>query len=155
MILTDDIINELKENVMDTIEGCCITLKSLYQVMNNFGIKIEIIDIELYRQALTHKSYIEKEFYNKNLKELIKYKKEMPNVLDLRDESNERLEFFGDTIIKAIISEYLYERYPTQDEGFMTKLKTKIENRESLARWAKIVGLDKFVIIISLLIDYK
>ena len=116
-------------------------------IMNNFGIKIEIIDIELYRQALTHKSYIEKEFYNKNLKELLKYKSKMPNVLDLRDESNERLEFFGDTIIKAVISEYLYERYPTQDEGFMTKLKTKIENRESLARWAKIVGLDKFVII--------
>ena len=41
MILTDDIINELKENVMDTIEGCCITLKNLYQVMNNFGIKSE------------------------------------------------------------------------------------------------------------------
>tara|TARA_B100000212_G_scaffold246684_1_gene188392 strand:+ start:988 stop:1215 length:228 start_codon:yes stop_codon:yes gene_type:complete len=41
MILTDDIINELKENVMDIIEGCCITLKNLYQVINNFGINSE------------------------------------------------------------------------------------------------------------------
>lgn len=121
----------------------------LKDILGNFGIQIDVIDIELFRQALTHKSYIKKDFYNKNLDELIKYKKKMPDVLELQEESNERLEFLGDTVIKAIISEYLFERYPTQDEGFMTKLKTKIENRESLARWAKIIGLDKFVIISS------
>ena len=119
----------------------------LKEILGNFGIQIDVVDIELFRQALTHKSYIKKDFYNKNLDELIKYKKKMPNVLDLQEESNERLEFLGDTVIKAVISEYLFERYPTQDEGFMTKLKTKIENKESLARWAKIIGLDKFVII--------
>tara|TARA_B100000886_G_scaffold339747_1_gene306152 strand:- start:4478 stop:5356 length:879 start_codon:yes stop_codon:yes gene_type:complete len=122
---------------------------NLKEILGNFGIQIDVVDIELFRQALTHKSYIKKDFYNKNLDELIKYKKKMPEVLDLQEESNERLEFLGDTVIKAIISEYLFERYPTQDEGFMTKLKTKIENRESLARWAKIIGLDKFVIISS------
>ena len=121
----------------------------LKEILGNFGVQIDVFDIELFRQALTHKSYIKKDFYNKNLDELIKYKKRMPDVLDLQEESNERLEFLGDTVIKAIISEYLFERYPTQDEGFMTKLKTKIENRESLARWAKIIGLDKFVIISS------
>ena len=73
----------------------------------------------------------------------------MGNVLELRDESNERLEFFGDTVIKCIIAEYLFERYPKEDEGFMTRLKTKIENRESLARFAKILTLDQFVIISS------
>ena len=119
----------------------------LKAIMNNFGIKLEVIDIELYRQALTHKSYIKKEFYDKNMTEILKYKEQMPNVLELRDESNERLEFFGDTVIKLVIAEYLFERYPDQDEGFMTKLKTKIENRESLARWARIMGLDEFVII--------
>ncbi len=121
----------------------------LKEMMNRFGIKLEVIDIELYRQSLTHKSYIKKEFYNKNMTEILKYKEQMPNVLELRDESNERLEFFGDTVIKAVISEYLFERYPKEDEGFMTKLKTKIENRESLALWARIMGLDEFVIISS------
>jgi dsRNA-specific ribonuclease len=120
----------------------------LKEMMNRFGIKLEVVDIELYRQALTHKSYIKKEFYNKNMEEILKYKNKMPDdVIELRDLSNERLEFFGDTVIKAVIAEYLFERYPTQDEGFMTKLKTKIENRESLARWARIMGLDEFVII--------
>jgi len=119
----------------------------LKEIMNRFGIKLDIVDIELYRQSLTHKSYIKKEFYNKNMTEILKYKNQMPNVLELQDESNERLEFFGDTIIKAVISEYLFERYPKEGEGFMTKLKTKIENRESLAVWARIIGLDEYVII--------
>jgi dsRNA-specific ribonuclease len=119
----------------------------LKEMMNRFGIKLEVVDIELYRQSLTHKSYIKKEFYSKNMAEISKYKDQMPSVLELRDESNERLEFFGDTVIKAVISEYLFERYPREDEGFMTKLKTKIENRESLALWSRIIGLDEFIII--------
>ena len=119
----------------------------LKNIMNRFGIKLEVIDIELYRNSLTHKSFIKKEFYDKNMNDILKHKEKMGKVLELRDESNERLEFFGDTIIKAVISEYLYERYPDQDEGFMTKLKTKIENRESLALWARTLGLDEFVII--------
>lgn len=121
----------------------------LKEMMNNYDIKLDIVDIELYRQALTHKSYIKKEFYSKNSKELNKAKVGLGNVLELRDESNERLEFLGDTVIKSVIAEYLFERYPTQDEGFMTRLKTKIENRESLARFARTVGLDEFVIISS------
>tara|TARA_B100001093_G_C26744685_1_gene978291 strand:+ start:413 stop:1288 length:876 start_codon:yes stop_codon:yes gene_type:complete len=119
----------------------------LKEILSNFGIKLNVVDINYFRVALTHKSYIKKEFYNKNLNEMLKYKKKIPNVIDLQDESNERLEFLGDTVIKAVISEYLFERYPNQDEGFMTKLKTKIENRESLARWAKVIGLDKYIII--------
>ena len=71
----------------------------------------------------------------------------MGDVLELRDESNERLEFLGDTVIKSVIAEYLFERYPNENEGFMTKLKTKIENRESLARFARKLKLDEFVII--------
>ena len=39
MILTDDIINELKESVMDIVEGCCITLKSLHHIINDYGTK--------------------------------------------------------------------------------------------------------------------
>ena len=79
----------------------------LKEILNRFGIKLEVVDIELYRQALTHKSYIKKEFYNKNMDEIIKHKEKMGEVLELRDESNERLEFFGDTVIKAVILESL------------------------------------------------
>ena len=44
-----------------------ITDIDLKEIMNRFGIKIEVIDIELYRNSLTHKSFIKKEFYDKNM----------------------------------------------------------------------------------------
>ena len=60
-----------------------------------------------------------------SMDEIKKHKIKMHNVLELRDKSNERLEYFGDTVIKTVIAEYLFDRYPDQDEGFMTKLKKK------------------------------
>lgn len=147
--------NRYRKNIKDPIiipynpNNKLIKDVDLKEMMNNYDIKLEVINIELYRKALTHKSYIKKEFYNKNITELEKAKQELGNVLELRNESNERLEFLGDTVIKSVIAEYLFERYPEEDEGFMTRLKTKIENRESLARFARIIGLDEFVIISS------
>jgi dsRNA-specific ribonuclease len=147
--------NRFRKNIRDPViipynpNNKLIKDVDLKEMMNNYDIKLDIINIELYRKALTHKSYIKKEFYNKNFAELEKAKQEMGNVLELREESNERLEFLGDTVIKSVIAEYLFERYPLEDEGFMTRLKTKIENRESLARFARIIGLDEFIIISS------
>jgi len=147
--------NRYRKNIKDPViipynkNNKLIKDVDLKEMMNNYDIKLEVIDIEIYRQALTHKSYIKKDFYSKNYNELEKAKLELGDVLELRDESNERLEFLGDTVIKSVIAEYLFERYPLQDEGFMTRLKTKIENRESLARFSRIIGLDEFVIISS------
>ena len=59
------------------------------------------------------------------------------NTIELQDESSERLEFLGDSIIKSIVSRYLYLRYPEADEGDLTRTKTKIENRQTLAMLAK------------------
>ena len=115
----------------------------IIKIMARFNIDININNINIYIKSLTHKSYIKKEYYNKN-KNLINKDE---NILELQENSNERLEFLGDTIIKAVIAHYLYERYPNEDEGFMTKLKTKIEDKDSLARFAKLINLDKFVII--------
>ena len=42
--------------------------------------------------------------------------------------------------LKKDTAEYLYERYPDQDEGFLTRLKTKIENGESLGELSKNLG---------------
>ena len=69
------------------------------------------------------------------------------NVMELRENSYERLEYLGDRIIKLTISHYLFIRYPDEDEGFMTRLQTKIENKKSLSALAKEIGLEKFFII--------
>jgi len=48
-------------------------------------------------------------------------------------ESNERLEFLGDAILDAVFAEYLFKKFPGNDEGYLTKLKSKVVNRKTLA----------------------
>ncbi|MFI3277348.1 MAG: ribonuclease III [Rikenellaceae bacterium] len=60
--------------------------------------------------------------------------------------NNERLEFLGDAIIEAVTSDFLYIEYPTNNEGLLTQLRSKIVSRQSLNRVAKAIGLDGYVI---------
>jgi len=54
----------------------------------------------------------------------------------LRDDvqSNERLEYLGDTVIDLIVAHFLFEKFPDRDEGYLTKLKSKIVNRNMLSQ---------------------
>lgn len=47
-------------------------------------------------------------------------------------QSNERLEFLGDAVLGTIVAEYLFQKYPNADEGFLTKMRSKIVKRNSL-----------------------
>ncbi|MDR1415014.1 MAG: ribonuclease III [Odoribacteraceae bacterium] len=58
----------------------------------------------------------------------------------------ERLEFLGDAILGAIVAEILYKFFPKQDEGELTRLRSKIVSRESLNDIATRMGLDKEVV---------
>lgn len=60
--------------------------------------------------------------------------------------SNERLEFLGDALLGAIISTVLYQRFPLQNEGFMTMMRSKIVKRENLDELAKKIGLPELVL---------
>jgi ribonuclease-3 len=59
--------------------------------------------------------------------------------------NNERLEFLGDAILGSVIAEYLYTKYPTKNEGFLTKLRSRIVNREVLNNIAIDMGLDNLI----------
>ena len=61
------------------------------------------------------------------------------------EESNERLEFLGDAILGLIVAKYLFKLYPFKDEGFLTKIRSKIVNRESLNNIGRRVGLKKLI----------
>jgi dsRNA-specific ribonuclease len=122
-----------------------ITLNDIKIIFEKFDMIVEPKNINLYINALTHKSYIKKEYYDIHINQFLKNKPK--NTIDLLDYSNERGEFLGDTIIKCVIAGYLFNRYQYEDEGFMTRLKTKIENRQTLAIFAKILGIDEFMII--------
>lgn len=58
----------------------------------------------------------------------------------------ERLEFLGDAVLGAIVAELLYKFFPNQDEGFLTRVRSKVVSRESLNELAINIGLDKAVV---------
>lgn len=57
------------------------------------------------------------------------------------DYSNERLEFLGDAILDSITAEYLFLKFPNNDEGSLTKLKSKIVNRKTLSKLGEDIGI--------------
>lgn len=59
--------------------------------------------------------------------------------------NNERLEFLGDAFIGSIVGEYLFKKYPTRDEGYLTEMRSKIVSRVSLNEIALRMGLQKIV----------
>jgi ribonuclease-3 len=67
--------------------------------------------------------------------------------LPLQEESNERLEFLGDAVINLIVGKYLFDRYPDENEGFLTKMRTKLVNGTMLASLCEIIDLQRYVII--------
>jgi ribonuclease-3 len=75
-------------------------------------------NIALYRLALKHSSIKEQEH------------------------SNERLEFLGDAVLSLIVAEYLFKKYPLQEEGFLTEMRARIVNRSSLSQLAMKIGID-------------
>lgn len=80
-----------------------------------------------YVQALMHRSFLEE--------------------LDDDDTSNERLEFLGDAVLSVIVAEYLFENFPKENEGFLTKVRAKLVNRIALSDAAEHIGLANFILI--------
>ena len=125
-----------------------ITEKDIISILNKFDIYInKINNIDYFIQAFTHKSYCKKEIYPQYILNAAKNEINSNTLLDLFEKSYERLEYFGDRVLKVIVSMYLFHRYPKQDEGFMTKLQTKIEDKKNLAIMSKELGLEKYFII--------
>lgn len=62
------------------------------------------------------------------------------------ERNNERLEFLGDAVIDLVVADVLYCRYPQEDEGFLTKLRSKIVSRNNLNRVADELGLPNLVV---------
>ncbi len=81
-------------------------------------------DSNLVRQAFVHSSY-----FNEN-----------PTLVSGH---NERLEFYGDAVIGLAVSRLLYDRYPDEDEGFLTARRAALVNRDALAAMALNLGLDR------------
>ena len=101
-----------------------VTFVTKPQIEHLIGTKIKNLD--LYQKAFTHKSAL-KEYEKLN-------------------ESFETLEFIGDSVLGFVITKFLFDQYESRQEGFLTKARTKLVRGETLARIAKILGLEHIVI---------
>jgi dsRNA-specific ribonuclease len=120
-----------------------ITSEDVNKFLLDRGITDNINNIDFYTLAFCHKSYVKK-VNNDNDVEIA----EKPEgSLELQEESNERMEFLGDSIISAVIAKYLFERFPGQDEGFLTRIRTKLVNGKSLANFATLIDLSQYLLI--------
>ncbi len=88
------------------------------------------IDKRLLRQAVTHRSFTA-EPENSIFK------------------NNERLEFLGDSVLGSVIADYLYNNFPNEQEGNLSKMKAVIVSEESLAQGARELGLQDYLILAS------
>ena len=69
--------------------------------------------------------------------------------------NNERLEYLGDAILGAVIADFLYNRFPQQDEGFLTKMRSKLVNRSILTSLTSEMGLNSYLDVNSVSSDDK
>jgi ribonuclease III len=60
--------------------------------------------------------------------------------------NNERLEYLGDAVLDAILSDFLFEKYPEASEGFLTKIRARIVNRDVLNQISMSMGINKILI---------
>ncbi|MCH2176392.1 MAG: ribonuclease III [Lentisphaeria bacterium] len=58
---------------------------------------------------------------------------------------NQRLEFLGDAVVQVLISTYLYEKFETPKEGWLTKVRATLTNQGSLAEFARHIKLDEYI----------
>ncbi|MBI3586484.1 MAG: ribonuclease III [Ignavibacteriales bacterium] len=81
----------------------------------------------LFFESLLHRSYLQ--------------------YVDNKLKSNERLEFLGDAVLNCLVAEYLYTSYPAMEEGDLTKIRSRLVNRKTLAQRAKDIQLSDFMLL--------
>ena len=59
--------------------------------------------------------------------------------------SNERLEYLGDAVLELAVADFLFHTYPTQQEGFLTEMRSRIVSRASLNKLSQKLGFDSFI----------
>ena len=99
--------------------------KALYDYIHNiFGFYPK--NIALYRVAFTHKSMAAETVGNYHV-------------------SNERREYLGDAVLSTVVADYLFHTYPTQPEGFLTEMRSRIVSRVSLNKLSEKLGFADYI----------
>jgi dsRNA-specific ribonuclease len=127
-----------------------ITKKFIESTLKKYDINHTIKNINNFRTAFIHVSYLKNQQLTDKFIKLLKEIEPLSSkteAIPLQENSYEVLEFLGDAVIHSILAEYLYRRYPDKDQGFLTKLRTKIEKGETLNKFSRVLNFHQFAII--------
>lgn len=130
-----------------------ITAEFINKILKKYGLNHRVQNLDLFQLAMVHVSYLNRSTVTDKTARMLRdvipiapHKKHL--AMPLKDKNYGTLEFLGDAKIHDILAEYLWERYDdTEDEGFMTKLRTKIEKSETLSELAKKLNLHFYAIV--------
>jgi dsRNA-specific ribonuclease len=115
--------------------------ENINMLLERFNIFYKINNNELFKRAFIHRSYVKSNLLELNLV------KTPFKCIELKQSSNERLEFLGDGVLECITKMYLYKRFPDADEGFMTEKKICLVKNDHIGKLAYKMGLNKWFII--------
>ncbi|HOX21520.1 MAG TPA: ribonuclease III [Candidatus Paceibacterota bacterium] len=91
-------------------------------------LEIKFHNLDLLKQAFTHRSYLNENSH-------------------WRLGHNERLEFLGDAVLELVVSEYLFEEFPNEPEGYLTSLRASLVNADTLAKTSTELGFNDFILL--------
>jgi ribonuclease-3 len=106
--------------------------KKLFRKKDEYALTLERVigfyphQISIYKQAFLHRSIL----HNTELQSF---------------ESNERLEFLGDAVLDSVISHYLYYKFPKENEGYLTRLRSRLVSRKTLNNLGVKIGLQELM----------
>lgn len=125
-----------------------ITEPEVRQLLTRFGIPASapIQNMALYRRSFVHKSYVRRPDLE-NVDRGIEIVPKPEDCMALKTKSNDRLEFVGDGVLECITKYYLYERFPKNDEGFMTDTKIALVKNDAIGQIALDIGLHHWYIL--------
>jgi ribonuclease-3 len=128
-----------------------ITQDVIERILRAYGWRGKLHNPSIFQQACVHKSYVSRpELWAEQAaqsNETMEMTPKPDGCMDLKQADNEELEFVGDSILGNIVALYVFDRYPGEGEGFMTKLKTRIVNNKTLGELARKMGLSPWMII--------
>jgi ribonuclease-3 len=87
-------------------------------------------------------------FHDKSLiTQALKHRSFLSVTNEQRLSSNERLELLGDAVLGMVVTEFLYKKFPTKEEGELTAIKSLMVSRKILTRAANHIGIGEFILL--------
>ena len=136
-------------------ENRLITKEFINDIMVRFRINdkrkqiYKVNNLDYFITATTHKTYsldVSEEEYN-TIKEMYYLNYPDSNYVFIQNTNYERLEFIGDSIIKPILTDYITSYFINQNEGFLSKLRSRLEKTQFFSNLTKLLNLKDYILI--------